>query len=81
MSEACGNCRYFRRQVETEDAGFFGECRVLPPIIMEDGDEGRLAGVWPIIDEEAWCGAWESAYRSTQAEDLAGHIERYGGVD
>lgn len=58
-ANACAACRYFypcKTIQEWEDGAEpeQGECRRMPPVLVEDG----AIGYWPMVDVSDWCGEW-----------------------
>lgn len=58
-ANACAACRYFypcKTLREWEDGAEpeQGECRRMPPVLVEDG----AIGYWPLVDVSDWCGEW-----------------------
>jgi hypothetical protein len=49
----CGNCLHFKAEAESPDVG---ECRLHPPTVLYDAEEGAFA-VYPMVAAaEDWCG-------------------------
>ena len=49
----CNNCRYHASEK--------GECRILPPEIVTDG-QGAIRVLWPTVRPADWCGEWTPDY-------------------
>lgn len=55
MSEACGNCKFWKpRNDAAKDLGG-GYCRRFPPAFREDN---ALNDGWPFTHQQEWCGEW-----------------------
>jgi hypothetical protein len=53
----CGNCLYFK----ADEAPEVGECRLNPPQVLYDAEDGCFA-VYPIVAAaEDWCGQHRGA--------------------
>ena len=49
----CGNCLHFKPEADNPDVG---ECRLNPPFVLYDGEEGAFS-VYPMVAAgEDWCG-------------------------
>ena len=53
----CSSCRYWDRY----EGEKLGRCRIDPPKVCEGWftDADDMAGVWPAVDENQWCGEWK----------------------
>lgn len=59
--QACSNCRWYGKgNTKGNGAVFFsrGVCKVSAPV-MSNGNSGLGRGVFPSMEEDDWCGAWE----------------------
>ena len=56
----CRHCRFFLPKGDPEP-DYAGECRHSPPVVIIEKPIGLgIAGtLWPEVDENDWCGAWE----------------------
>lgn len=49
----CGNCLHYRAEPDGPDVG---ECRLNPPLVLHDAEDGVFA-VFPMVAAaEDWCG-------------------------
>jgi hypothetical protein len=56
----CTNCRNYRQaESETNEAADFGECRLLPPLLVVVNDEPLT--MYPQVDDSCDCGQHEAA--------------------
>lgn len=57
----CGNCVYVEPNTAAERVGTTGLaahlCRRHPPTFSPDPLSGHI-GVWPVVDDDDWCGEW-----------------------
>jgi hypothetical protein len=61
-SEACGGCRFWRRDRDEERGPDWGQCRRMPPTLPPIEQEKLLhVGIWPHTAEDDWCGEWQPA--------------------
>jgi len=56
----CTSCRNFRlADSETNEAADYGECRLLPPVIVVVEDQPMT--MYPQVDGDSDCSQWEAA--------------------
>lgn len=62
---ACGLCAFYHQGITNTEAHApcnhgTGECRANPPKVAcrNDGELIRGMGIWPVVDEGDWCGAF-----------------------
>ena len=65
----CGECRYWCRDDEQDDAGeIIGECRRMPPtftvVLVPEPKTPFIQGSsdWPTVADDAWCGEFAPKY-------------------
>jgi len=54
MSKSCKKCRHFHQFTNYES----GHCRRYPPVVLDTKEEGLESTVWPVVNEEHWCGEY-----------------------
>ena len=65
--EACGGCRFWRRDRDVERGPDWGQCRRMPPTLPPIEQEKLLhVGIWPHTAEDDWCGEWQAAGEAGQ---------------
>ena len=57
MNESCTNCRFYRKPRPE----WFGHCRRHTPWprITNEAGEDPWVGLWPLVQEDWWCGEYE----------------------
>ena len=58
----------FSRKLNKEDPR---ECRRNSPLIVPEGDDGQTlywSGVWPVVNDDAWCGRYRKSLPPHQSE-------------
>ena len=70
MTNACGNCRWFRRAGPLMTSGV---CRSRPPVPMMIGSsEGKplVATYWPQVPDSELCGDWHERSREADMKNI-----------
>jgi len=58
--DTIGGGLYWTDKGYTKETPMHGQCRKHPPQIYTDSENDTLF-IWPIVEDTAWCGAWEEA--------------------
>jgi hypothetical protein len=53
--DRCEQCRFWSEDFSEGQEGRSGDCRLVPPTVMADG-EGAIFCVLPFTDPHDWCG-------------------------
>jgi hypothetical protein len=65
----CQNCQYSKLSGYSVKEL---QCRFRPPkaVVMGEGDESRIATVWPTVSEDDWCGKFKDVIKDRHANKI-----------
>ena len=68
----CENCRFWQSKCEG-DPKSKGECRLHPPVVVEDSSNHNLRPHWPEVESYHWCGDFEPEQLNTWQKAITKH--------